>query len=75
MAANAYILVNVEPAKTQMVVQQLRKIPGTVVREVLGPYDMVVELEADTQEDITSILRNRVRAINGVTNTVTCIWF
>jgi DNA-binding Lrp family transcriptional regulator len=75
MAANAYILVNVEPAKTQVVVQQLRKIPGTVVREVLGPYDMVVELEADTQEDITSVLRNRIRAINGVTNTVTCIWF
>jgi len=75
MAANAYILVNVEPASTQAVVRQLRSIPGTVVREVLGPYDAVVELEADTQEDITSILRNKIRAIKGITNTVTCIWF
>ena len=75
MAANAYILVNVEPARTQAVVQQLRGIPGTVVREVLGPYDAVVELEADTQEDITSILRNKIRAIKGISNTVTCIWF
>lgn len=75
MAANAYILVNVEPALTQVVVQQLRRIPGTVVREVLGPYDAVVELEADTQEDITSILRNKIRAIKGISNTVTCIWF
>ena len=75
MASNAYILVNVEPARTQAVVQQLRSIPGTVVREVLGPYDVVVELEADTQEDITSILRNRIRAVKGISNTVTCIWF
>jgi DNA-binding Lrp family transcriptional regulator len=75
MTANAYILVNIDPSRTQAVVQQLRSIPGTVVREVLGPYDAVVELEAGTQEDITSILRNRIRAIKGITNTVTCIWF
>ncbi|MBM3941534.1 MAG: Lrp/AsnC family transcriptional regulator [SAR202 cluster bacterium] len=75
MAANAYILVNVEPARTMHVVEQLRAIPGTVVREVLGPYDVVVELEVDTQEDITTVLRNKIRAIKGITNTVTCIWF
>ncbi len=54
MAATAYILVNTEPARTQEVVEQLRAIPGAFVREVLGPYDVVVELEADTQEDITA---------------------
>ena len=75
MTANAYILVNIDPARTHAVVQQLRAIPGAVVREVLGPYDAVVELEADTQEDITSILRNRIRAVKGISNTVTCIWF
>ncbi len=75
MAATAYILVNTEPARTQAVVEQLRAIPGAFVREVLGPYDVVVELEADTQEDITAALRNQIRPINGITDTVTCLWF
>ncbi len=75
MAATAYILVNTEPARTQEVVEQLRAIPGAFVREVLGPYDVVVELEADTQEDITAALRNQIRPINGITDTVTCLWF
>ena len=42
---------------------------------MLGPYDIVMELEAGTPEDLTEILRHRIRPINGVTNTVTCLWF
>ncbi|MBT98075.1 MAG: AsnC family transcriptional regulator [Dehalococcoidia bacterium] len=75
MAANAFILVNADPTSTEEVVKKLAAIPGAVVHEVLGPYDFVVDLEADTQEDITAILRNKIRPINGVTNTVTCICF
>jgi hypothetical protein len=46
-----------------------------MVREVLGPYDVVIELEADTREDITAILRHKIRPIRSITNTVTCTWF
>ena len=52
--------------------EQLQNIAGAVVHEVLGPYDIIVDLESDTQEDITAILRNKIRPIHGVTNTVTC---
>ena len=75
MAANAYILINVEPAKTREVIERLEGVSGGQVREVLGPYDIVMELEAGTPEDLTEILRHRIRPINGVTNTVTCLWF
>lgn len=75
MAASAYILMNAEPAKTRAVLDQLEALPGAVVREVLGPYDIILELEADTPEDITATMRNRIRPIPGVTNTVTCLWF
>ena len=75
MAATAYILVNIEPARTRAVVEQLRAIRGAFVREVLGPYDVVIELEADTQEDITAALRHQIRPIHGITDTVTCLWF
>ncbi len=73
MAVNSYILINVEPARTRSVLEQLQTIPGAVVHEVLGPYDIVVDLESDTQEDATAILRNKIRPIHGVTNTVTCV--
>lgn len=75
MAANAYVLLTVDPPSTSAVRQRLQAIPGAIVREVLGPYDIVVELEADTPEDITSIVRNKIRPISGVTSTVTCLWF
>lgn len=73
MAANAYILVNAEPARTRAVFERLRDISGAVVKEVFGPYDFVVDLDADTAEDITAILRNQIRPIQGITNTVTCV--
>ena len=73
MAVNSYILINVEPAMTSTVLEQLRSIPGAMVHEVLGPFDVIVDLETDTQEDATAILRNKIRPIHGVTNTVTCV--
>ena len=75
MAAKAYILVSVDPTSTQDVIKKLQAITGAVVHEVLGPYDFVVDLEADTQEDITAVLRHKIRPMKGVTNTVTCICF
>ena len=42
MAVNAYVLLTVDPADTQAVVDRLRAISGAYVREVLGPYDIVV---------------------------------
>lgn len=73
MAAYAYILINVEPVRTRVVLERLQAISGAAVKEVFGPFDFVVDLEADTTEDITSILRDKIRPIDGITNTVTCV--
>ena len=74
MAANAYVLLNIDPAKTGQVVKRLGTIPGAVVREVMGPYDAVVELERDTVVDLTSAVASKIRSIPGVIATVTCLW-
>lgn len=74
MAVHAYILITVDPARTQQVRERLRALPGAYVREVLGPFDIVVELEAETQEDLTSTLRSKIRPVPGITSTVTCPW-
>ena len=71
---HAYVLVNVDPAQTLAVIERLRAIPGAQVHEVLGPYDIVVELEAEAPEYITAILRQKVRPVPGVVSTVTCTW-
>ena len=74
MAANAYVLLNVEPQKTDEVAERLSAIPRALIRQVLGPYDMIVELAEDTAVDITSVVRTKIRSIPGVTATVTCLW-
>ncbi len=74
MAAHAYILITVEPSRTQAVRERLHAVPGAYVREVLGPFDFIVELEAETQEDLTATLRSKIRPIPGVTSTITCPW-
>ena len=55
--------------------ERLHAIPGGIVREVVGPYDIVVELEADTEEDLARVLRHKISPIPGVSNTATCTWF
>ncbi len=50
-----------EPVRTAEIAQKLRSIRGAIVREALGPYDFVVELEADTDEDLTAQLRHNIR--------------
>jgi DNA-binding Lrp family transcriptional regulator len=74
MFTNAYVLINVESERTPEVVERLRAIPGGIVREVKGPYDVVVELEADTEEDLAEILRHKINPIPGISDTVTCTW-
>jgi DNA-binding Lrp family transcriptional regulator len=70
----AYVLINVEPARTQEVLGRLRAIPGALVREVLGSYDVVLELEAEAPEYLTHILREKVRPVPGVLTTATLMW-
>jgi DNA-binding Lrp family transcriptional regulator len=74
MTANAYVLITVAPAQTQAVLERLKTIQRALVTEVLGPFDIIVELEADSTEDITSILHTKIRPVPGVTSTVTCPW-
>jgi hypothetical protein len=70
----AYILINVEPTATGKVLERLRDISGAHVQEVLGPYDMVIEVETEGSEYLTRLLREKIRPIQGVLSTVTLIW-
>jgi|FaiFalDrversion3_1042247.scaffolds.fasta_scaffold00390_5 DNA-binding Lrp family transcriptional regulator len=74
MAVKAYILITADTAQTKQVVDTLRRNPKLrEVNEVLGPFDIIVEMEAPSLDGITSTLREEVRPIPGIRNTLTCV--
>ncbi len=70
--AKAFVMVNTEPTETLRIGERLRTIRGAVVYEVFGPFDFIVDLEADTPEDLAGVLRSSIRSLRGVTTTLTC---
>ena len=74
MTIKAFVLVVVDTARTIDIVLALADVPEVkAVNEVMGPYDVVVELETPEFDDVTAVLRERIRPIEGVRNTLTCI--
>ena len=73
MAVSAYVLITVDTPLTNQVTERLKNVAHAIeVREVIGPYDVIVELEADTYEDIVATVRSDIRPIQGIRTTVTC---
>ncbi|MBI2935950.1 MAG: Lrp/AsnC ligand binding domain-containing protein [Chloroflexi bacterium] len=74
MAVKAYVLITVDTLRTREVIEELRKNKKLrEVNEVLGPYDIVVEVVADELEQVTQSLRQDIRPISGIRNTLTCV--
>lgn len=70
----AYILVKTTVGKMRDVHKSLGKMDG--IRDthmVTGPYDIVVFAEADELSTIVSTLMDKVRKVDGIVDTTTCI--
>ena len=74
MPIKAYVLVVTDPGRTRHVADALRSIPGIVeMHEVMGPYDIVVELEVNNLQDIPPILGERIRVVEGIQSTTSLV--
>lgn len=74
MSVKAYVLIGTEAAKTAQAAAQLREIPGVLeANEVMGPYDVVVVLEVPELLEVTTLLSQRIRKIDGIQSTITCV--
>lgn len=74
MAIKAYVLVVTDPGKTKGVLDILRSIPGVVeTHEVMGPYDVVVEVRVDNLTEIPPVLGEKIRKIPGIQSTTSLI--
>lgn len=72
----AYVLIIVDPARTREVVAAIRQIPEVVEsHEVMGPFDIVAEIEVENLTDVPPILSNRIRSIPGVESTTSLVTF
>jgi DNA-binding Lrp family transcriptional regulator len=74
MPIKAYVLVVADPGKTKGVLEIIRRIKGvTESYEVMGPYDIVVEISVDNLTDIPAILGDKIRKIAGIQSTTSLV--
>ena len=72
----AYVLVVANPGATKNVYAALENVKGVVERhEVMGPYDIVVEIEVEDLADVPTILSEHIRSIPGVESTTSLVTF
>ena len=76
MAIKAYVLIVTDPGNTKHVLDQIDGMQGIQeVHEVMGPYDIVVEISADSLQDIPRVLGDGIRPIEGVQSTISLVTF
>ena len=72
----AYILIVANPGETKAVFDSLANVKGvTQSFQVMGPYDIVAEIEVEDLADIPPILSEHIRTIDGVENTTSLVTF
>ena len=72
----AYVLIVTDPARTKDVYAQLQEIREIVeVHEVMGPYDIICEIQVEDLTQIPPILGEHVRRIPGIESTTSLVAF
>ena len=73
MSVRAYVLIQTEVGKAASVATKVAEIQGVVrAEDVTGPYDVIVQAEADSVDDLGKMVVSRVQLIEGITRTLTC---
>ncbi len=72
----AYVLIVANPGATKAVYTALRQVKGvSACYEVMGPYDIVAEVEVEDLADVPPILSDHIRTIPGVESTTSLVTF
>ncbi|MER3396338.1 MAG: AsnC family transcriptional regulator [Acidimicrobiia bacterium] len=71
--ARAFVLIQTEVGKAAQVAEDVKKIEGvTSADDVTGPYDVIVQAEADTLDDLGKLVVSKIQLVEGITRTLTC---
>ncbi len=72
----AYVLVVTNPGETKNVVNAIGKVAGVVeMHEVMGPYDIVIEIKVESLSEVPPILSDKIRSIPGIESTTSLVTF
>ncbi len=70
MAVKAYVLIVTDPGQTTQVLAAIRRIAAVKNSyEVIGPYDIIVEIEVSDLAEIPPILGEGIRRLEGIIST------
>ena len=73
MSVKAYVLIQTEVGKSAQVSAQVAGLDGVIsALDVTGPYDVIVQVEADSMDDLGKLVAARVQLTEGITRTLTC---
>jgi DNA-binding Lrp family transcriptional regulator len=74
MAQGAFVFITVSGDHTKSVHSTVQRIEGVkAVYTVTGAYDIIVHAEMDSLQSLANLILSKIRAIDGVTQTVTCL--
>lgn len=72
----AYIQISTEPGKMRSVLNASLNIPGVVEGHiVLGPFDIIIEIELASVSDLMRTVEQKLQIIPGIRSTTTVICF
>jgi DNA-binding Lrp family transcriptional regulator len=73
VAVQAYILIQTEVGKAAQVAAEVNGIAGvTSADDVTGPYDVIVQAESNSVDDLGKLVVAKIQAVEGITRTLTC---
>ena len=73
MVVQAYILIQTEVGKSAHVAAEIAQIKGvTLAEDVTGPYDVIVQAQAGSIDDLGRLVVASIQKVPGITRTLTC---
>ncbi|SEK48267.1 Lrp/AsnC family transcriptional regulator [Haloferax larsenii] len=70
----AYVTIQTGAGTARDVVEQLRTLDNVVKASIVaGEFDIVVEVEADSERDLLGLISDDIQQFEGVGRTSTCI--
>ena len=78
MAIRGYVLVETDVGRTQAVGDAIRQITPAMARIIAvdtgtGPFDVIVQLEADDLDKLGKSITEDLQTLDGVQRTTTCL--
>jgi len=72
--AQAIVMINVDVGKENEIFEKLLEIPNVKeVYMVYGIHDIIAVIEADTMDELRSLITEKIRKMDGVKSTLTNI--